>query len=83
MTKLKDDPAVVALLEKQAAEIAKTHLADHKRTVKAIVKHLTTTAAERAADAKQAGNKDAALYLKSLAADVAGHVKETHLNEAA
>jgi hypothetical protein len=67
-TKLKDEPEVVALVEKARADAKKAALRDAAKIVKDL-------GAERAADAKQTGNKDAVVYLKSIAADAVLAIK--------
>jgi hypothetical protein len=66
MAKLKDDPAVRELLEKQAATLTATHA----KSLKAVSrKHLTVVkslAADHVRDAKAAGDKNAAAAVKGF-----------------
>jgi len=75
MAKLIDDPAVKALVDKHVSAATADGAKKLHKTLKALIADIKAKSLERAADAKTAGNRDAANYLKTFGADLAAHVK--------
>lgn len=75
MAKLIDDPAVQALVNKECGKIDAHHMKTAKTALATTVKTIKEIVAERAADAKNAGNPGAARYLTSLGADLTARLK--------